>query len=223
MVTATSARARASARKVLQARPRAAVRHEDLLAVAARLFRERGFAATSVRDIAEELGVTSAALYHHVASKDDLLYQIMDHAMTVAERHLDQALRAEADPQQRLRLIVKHQVGSVLDESQPMMAVFFQEIGLARGSSPGLQEIQQRRSRHQERLVAQFREAAQAGLIQTPDPRVTVNGMLGMCNWLHRWYRPNGSMGADQIAEHFADVLLRGIATQREDRGHGQR
>jgi AcrR family transcriptional regulator len=198
---------------------RAVDRREDLLRTAARLFRERGYAATSVRDIADELGVTSAALYNYVASKEDLLYAILDHAMSIAERHLEQAHAPRAPLDQQLRSLIFHHVLAVLDEDQTAMAVFFQETGLRRGSR--WREIDQRRVRYQEAIVRVFQQAADVGLIQTPDARVSAYGVLGMCNWLHRWYRPDGPLTREQIAQHFTDMVLHGLVRSKPESGPG--
>src|SRR5262249_4903074 len=156
-------------------------------------------------------------LYNYVQSKQDLLYAILDHAMAVAERHLDAALDPALPVREQLRQIIAHHVRSVLDESPVSMAVFFQEVGLVRGAL--WCDIAARRERHQEPIVAVFRDAAAAGVIDTPDPRVSAYAVLGMCNWLHRWYRPRGSLAAEQIAEHYADLALRGLlTTNREPR-----
>lgn len=196
-------------------------RRGDLLKSAVRLFHEKGYTATTVRDIAEKLGVTSAALYNYVSSKEELLYEILDHALSIAERHLAQALAVEVPLDRRLRAVIYHHTLSVLDESQPMMAVFFQEVGLAHAVQ--WPEIDQRRTRYQETVGRVFEEAAHQGVIKTPNARVTALGVLGMCNWAHRWYRPAGPMTREQIAEHFADLVLHGLLSgEREAVATGQ-
>lgn len=193
-------------------RTRAVDRREAVITTAARLFREKGYAATTVRDIADALGVTSAALYRYVTSKDDLLDAILDHAMAVGERHLEEALAAEGPPEERLRQVIRHHVLAVLDESAATMAVFFQEIGLA--GTHGRAGIDARRARYQDAIVRVFRAAAEHGVIETVDARVTAFGIMGIGNWLHRWYRPDGGLAPEAIADHFADVVLRGLLTR---------
>lgn len=195
----------------------ARVQRDDLIGTAAELFGAKGYAGATVRDIADRLGVTSAALYHHVDHKEDLLYEIVDHAMSLAERHLAEALEAEVGLEEKLRRIIRHHVLAVLDESQLMMTVFFQEIGLLRGK--GWAGIETRRRRYQERIVEVFRQAEEQGLIRTPDVRVTVYGVLGMCNWLHRWYRRDGALTPDEVGAHFAEMVLRGLLVPRTKGG----
>lgn len=185
------------------------MRREKLIETAAELFRAKGYAAATVRDIAEGLGVTSAALYRHIESKEDLLREIVEHAMLLAERHLDEALAAHVPVEEKLRRVIRHHVLAVLDESQLMMAVFFQEIGLLRGR--GWSRLDARRTRYQERIVALFEDAAKDGVLRVGDPRVAVYGILGMGNWLYRWYRPGGRFTPAEIAGQYADMVLDGL------------
>jgi TetR/AcrR family transcriptional regulator, cholesterol catabolism regulator len=112
--------------------------------------------------------------------------------------------------------MIRHHVLAVLDESAPTMAVFFQEIGLA--GTHGRAGIDARRARYQDAIVGVFRTAAEHGVIRTVDARVTAFGIMGMGNWLHRWYRPDGGLAPEAIADHFADVVLRGLLTRPLER-----
>lgn len=201
------------ASQVTAAGERPALSAERIHRAAAELFRRKGYAATSVRDIARALGVTPAALYNHVTGKEELLAGILDHAMGIAEAHLEQALRGGGSWEERLRALVRHHALSVLDEDQPTMAVFFQEVALREG--PASRAIGARRRAYQERFVEVLRRAAEAGAVETPDPRVTAYAVLGMCNWLHRWYDPRGRLSAEEISRHYAELVLRGILVER--------
>ena len=205
MARPTTARSLSSPRL----RRSAPLRREAVIAAAAEVFRTKGYAAATMRDIAERLGVTSAALYYHVRRKADLLYAICDQALTTAEQLQAQALAEPLPPAEQLARVVECHALAVLTESPVGMAVFFQEEGWLPPATR--RAIAARRRRYEGAFLATFERAAAAGILAVPDVRLAAHGVLGLCNWAHRWYRPNRALPPAVVAACLARQALYGL------------
>ncbi len=189
-------------------------RHGELLSVAARLFRERGFRATTMDDISSEMGLTKAALYYYVDSKHDLLYQVCSSAV---ERLLEGVREIEAKelpPLRKLEELMRWHVN--------MFSRYGDFINVYLADETELEEEKRRRMR---RLSRQFEtvyrevvgEAVERGDFRPLDVRMTVRAITGMCNWLTVWYDPGGELSADRISEIFYDLITRGCLKEGSD------
>ena len=181
---------------------------EQILSTAVQLFRSKGYHATTVREIADRLGVTSAALYYHVKSKEELLCEIFDRAMTAAERRLDTVMNLDLAPDNHIERIIHEHVMANLDEA-PLMAIFFNEVEHLPADS--YKAAIERKRKYQDRIIGALEDAKAHGLVEDIDSELAVFGILGMCNWMHYWYRPDGPKSPDEIAQLFARIVLRGI------------
>jgi AcrR family transcriptional regulator len=173
--------------------------------VASELFARKGFGATSLDDIAEALGVTKGALYYHVKNKEEILRLIYLTVLTVSEEPLRRIVEANLPPTEKLRRAVEHQTAVAADRS-PAMTVFYREQHYLTG--PFAREIILRKKAY-ERYFEQIIEEGQAsGVFQSfIDAKIATYGLLGMCNWLSQWYRPDGQYSPQQIAAMFVDMV----------------
>lgn len=181
---------------------------ELIVQTAAALFQEKGYAATTVQDIADRLGCTKAALYYYVKGKEQLLRDIYDKAMTTAERRLADALSAETAPLERLRRVVRNHCLAGTDELT-LMAVFF-----SRGRfGPGVEDtdIAARQHRYERTLAEEIRRAMAAGAIRPMPVTPVLMAILGMCNWLHRWYDRKGPLTPEDVADLYTGLVLDGL------------
>lgn len=186
-------------------------RRQQIEDAASALFRERGYAATSVRDIAKVLDLQGGSLYAHVASKEDVLWSIVERA---AER-FDAAVRPIADDHDapaadRLRRMVRAHARVVTDDLGNA-TVFLHEwrfLGDARRA-----EIARRRDDYE----ALFRQVIADGIVSgefaADDPKIAATLILSALNGICGWYRPDGLLPADTIADQCADLLTRALAT----------
>jgi AcrR family transcriptional regulator len=176
---------------------------------AAELFARDGFGATSLDDIAAMLGATKGALYYHVKNKEEILRLIYLTVLTASEEPLHRIAEADLSPLEKLRRAVEHQATVAADRS-PAMIVFYREHPHLTG--PFAKEITLRKKVY-ERYFEQIIEEGQiAGVFQlNVDPRIAAFGILGMCNWLSQWYRPDGQYTYQQIATMFANMIANGL------------
>jgi TetR/AcrR family transcriptional regulator, cholesterol catabolism regulator len=175
---------------------------------AAQIFRDRGFDATSVSDIARALGLTKAGLYHHFESKEALLFEIMSFGLDKVRDEVLTPIRGIRDPEERLRqLIVRH--ARITTRGQGAVAHLGDEI---RALPPGARrQIEQRMRIYLDLLRDTLDELRSAGRLRRIDPTVAAFSVIGMILWLPRWFRQDGRLTQEQVADGIASVALGGL------------
>ena len=182
---------------------------QDIIEASVKLFNEKSYSATSVQDIAKSLGVTKAALYYYVSSKEQILYEIFDQTMTTAEARLNMLMEQEMSIEERIRKIVFNHIMAVFDEA-PNIKVFFTEKAYLSSENDIL--INARRRRYEEIIADVFRRGVAENILKKDlEILPTVYALIGMCNWLYHWYDPAGRLKPGQLADHYANILLQGI------------
>jgi AcrR family transcriptional regulator len=180
---------------------------------ALKLFGEKGYAVTSVQEITDAAGVTKGAFYHHFESKQDLLRLIHDEFLDYQLAILRMALDADEDPAVRLRELLEALLTSTT-QYLANVTVFY----LERRNFTGAQYKAVKRKRDEfDRLFGQVieRGVSEGKFRSDLDPRIVSLGILGMCAWVHQWYRPSGRYSADQIADIFSELVLDGLMIKR--------
>lgn len=189
---------------------RAAVLDEIVRAAAAG-FGEVGYRAATLDAIAERAGVSKVTLYRYVSSKEDLLSLVVERIIASFRQGLRQIVEQRRPAEETLRRIVHYQV-TLLAENLPFLTVFFsEESGLPAPMATQAARAKREYDRTIERVV---REGIEAGRLRALPPTLVVFGILGMCNWLHKWYRPQGPLSPGQIADVFVDLLERGYLAE---------
>ncbi len=186
---------------------------QEIIEVSVRLFNDNSYSATSVQDIAEALGVTKAALYYYISSKEQILYEIFDQTMTTAEVRLNMLMELDMSVVERITKIVFNHIMAVFDEA-PNISVFFTEK--AHLSPDNLVLINARRRQYEEIIAGVFEKGIEEGVLRADlEILPTVYALLGMCNWLYHWYDPNGRLKPEELADHYAKMILHGILDAR--------
>jgi TetR/AcrR family transcriptional regulator, cholesterol catabolism regulator len=182
---------------------------------AAQLFRDRGFDATSVSEVARALGLTKAGLYHHFESKEALLFEIMIFGLDKVRDEVVIPVRGIRDPGDRLRqLIVRH--ARIATRGQGAVAHLGDEI---RALPPtARRQVEQRQRIYFDLVRNTLRELQTAGRLQAVDPTVATFSVIGMILWLPRWFRQDGRLSQDDVAESIADIALGGLVTSNGSR-----
>jgi TetR/AcrR family transcriptional regulator, cholesterol catabolism regulator len=178
----------------------------EILSAAAELFRARGYRATTLEELARRLGISKKTVYGHFRSKEDLLAAIFHRTMSLVEEGLDAILARNVPPAEQLREVIRHQVRTVVAE-QAFLTVFFAE----EASLPARlrRAIVRRKARYDHAVQAIVKRVARGGAL-TAHPRLVVFAVLGMSNWVHRWYDARGAWDADAIADAFIALIERG-------------
>jgi AcrR family transcriptional regulator len=178
--------------------------------VASALFRERGYAATSIRDIARALDVQGASLYAHVTSKEDVLWSIVDRAAGRFEAAADTAERATAadGASDRIATLVRVHVG-IITSDPGEASVFVHEWRSLGAERRAL--IAERRDAYERRFRNRIEDGMGSGEFALTDPAMAAAFLLTALNGLAAWYRPDGRLTSDRIADHFVDLSVRAL------------
>jgi TetR/AcrR family transcriptional regulator, cholesterol catabolism regulator len=181
-------------------------RQQEVVAVAARVFAEQGFHATSMQDLVSATGLTAGGLYHYIGSKDQLLVRICDQLMEPLLARVRKTVASGEDPDVQLREIVREWMVHV-ERNRDHMLVFQQERHvLERGAQ--WRWVRRQRKTFEELLAAVLARGAQSGLFSFDDPDLALRALLGMVNHTAQWFRPRGRLSAEQIADGYVDLLL---------------
>jgi AcrR family transcriptional regulator len=181
---------------------------EGILEAAARIFSEKGFHATSMQDIADAVDLQKASLYHHFSSKQEILLEILDHALDLINNRLEAVLSQSLSPDEKLRQAMVSYFQTIA-ENQNLSVVLLLEL---RSLDPELKARQASRREKFERLWRDLIiEGKQQHKFNNVDPALTGLAILGVMNWSVTWYRSDGARSAREIADLFADLLLNGL------------
>jgi len=186
-------------------------RRREIDDVASELFHANGYAATSVRDIARKLDIQGASLYAHVASKEDVLWSIVDSTATAFEHRADEALgdAASGDPVARLAALVEAHVETVTSDPE-RASVFVTEW---RHLSPDRRaQIAERRDAYEHRFRELIEDGIAVGAFRGTDAALAAAFILSALNGIPAWYRHDGRLSSDRIADHFVDLALRSLS-----------
>jgi AcrR family transcriptional regulator len=201
---------------VEQGTPIVETRRRQIEGVASALFRERGYAGTGMREIARGLQLRGASLYAHVGSKEDVLFSIVERAADRFAKALSPYLHVDGmTPEYRLRSMIRAHV-RVLTDNLEDSAVFLHEwrfLGAERRA-----EILARRDNHERAFSNAIADGVEAGDFRLIDERIAARSLLSALNGIAGWWRPDGPLSADQIAEAYADLHLAGLMADPPDR-----
>lgn len=160
-------------------------------------------------DIADAMGLTKAGLYHHIGSKEELLFEIMSYGMDLFEQKVLSRVMPIADPLERLRATLRGHVLLVIRDRPKEVTVILHESNALKGRYRDRINIRKKRYIHF--LEKTFRELVKCGVARRVDPSVAAFAMLGMINWIYQWYLPGGRLNEDALADALGDVFLGGI------------
>ncbi|WP_038046461.1 TetR/AcrR family transcriptional regulator [Thermus caliditerrae] len=183
-------------------------RRDEILHVAGQLFSQKGYHATSMRELAKRLNLQGGSLYAHIASKEELLIEVVRQA---AARFLGVLEGLEGDPVAKVRALVKGHL-RVIAEELPRATVFFHEWKHL--SPPLLEEAKALRRRYEAGVQAVLQEGVDQGVFQVEGVRLATLFLLSALNWTYQWYRPDGPMPLEELSEAYARLVLRALGVR---------
>jgi AcrR family transcriptional regulator len=180
----------------------------QILQAAAELFTQRGFHATSVREIGEHLGIGQSSLYYHAKNKAQILVDINAQLMDGLVAEMEEIGGRTASGIDKLGAVV-HALLRKIEEQQAAVTVVLHE----RRSIPdeAAVELQEKRDRVDEIIDEILRSGMEDGTIRPLPLALTRLAITGMANWAYTWFDSSGSLTADEIAEHFIDLIRSGV------------
>lgn len=190
-------------------------READLLAAATRLFRSRGFHATSMQDLGQALAMNRGSLYHYIAAKDDLLWTILTRAFDRLDARVLPILESDAPPVDRVRGAIREHLQVAADHADELSLI---QIELRSLSAERRATMIARRDRYEALWRAAIEDGIRDGSLRPFDVRLAGIGILSACNWFTQWYRPDGGLSVDDVADRFCDLFLAGLASPTDGR-----
>ena len=184
--------------------PPEANRREELLHAAARLFVEKGFDATTTRDIAQAVGMRSGSPFYHFRSKQDLLKAAIIDGLETGYRRLQAAVEGIDDAEQRLRIMIRTHLGNLLEGECQAPMLLYETRSLDAVSRAEIAAIT---DRYQKPWQSTLDALALSGKLRRSAPPVRLY-IFGMLNWSTQWYRVDGPLSLDQLSECAIDMLL---------------
>lgn len=192
-------------------RPRASRRvNSTLLDTAAALFAKKGYVLTSTREIATEVGIQKASLYHHIETKEDLLYDICKSILKKITDEVEEALNGASNPLQRTQILIRTHIESMLRDYDRHSAALTEMSCL---SKQRLDEVTALRDAYEILARSVLVEAQKAGALRKDVPvKYLCLALLGLLNRVLVWFRPDGPLSPEQIGGLFATIYLTGAA-----------
>lgn len=181
---------------------------EDILEAAAQVFRQKGFHGASMNDIAEAVSLKKASLYHHVTSKQEVLLEILDRALQLLLERISSITNQKIPADKKLRLMIREYLQILVENIDLATVLLFEHRALERRQHA--RHIPNR-DKFESLWKDVLAEGVQAKLFNCDDPALATRALLGIMNWTITWYRPDGPLTIEQIADQYSNLLLNGL------------
>jgi AcrR family transcriptional regulator len=192
-------------------------RREEIVQAAAHVFRDRGFEATTLRDVAAALGTDRASLYYYVGSKEELLQEIVSQALRLDIEMAESVKRSRASSPEKIAALIESMVDSY-DKNYPHMMVYIEDLGrIARQDSEWSIDVIEQTRAYESLVHSILRKGQRDGTLRSDLPvELCALALFGMINWMHRWYRPDNKWKVEDVAGTFTAIFLDGYAKRSD-------
>jgi len=181
-----------------------------VLAAATEIFRQIGYEKATLEDIAREVGINRATLYYYVGTKEELLVALLGEPIATVLSRLEEDAARDLPAPEKLAAALRGYVQTLSEH--PELFIFLSENVHTVMTGPDAEQLRANADRYGHVLTEVIREGQAAGeLRQDVDPQVTVLAVLGMFNWMHRWYRPDGRRSLIEIGEDLVQLSLAAV------------
>jgi len=189
-------------------------KRDEIVLLAAKLFKDKGFKATTLNDIAKQAGVERASIYYYVASKEELIQEVVGGILDANTEAAARVVKKKSlDPKEKLRKLAEILMLSY-EQNYPHMYVYIQEQmhDIAYAKTPWAKQMVRQTRRFEKIVMTLLEEGVELGVFRSEiSPRLAANALFGMFNWTHRWFKPGGKKSAQEIAETFCNIFFSGI------------
>ena len=191
---------------------------EFILRTSARIFAEKGYHSTSMRDISRETGVSLAGLYYYCRSKEELLFLIQDNCFGHVLERLEQRLSETSGGVEKLRLVIENHLSFFAANMAEMKVLSHEADSLAGEMREHVSGKKQQYTRLVRRILSEA-QAEQEDSRAAVDLTVATYALFGMMNWIYNWYDPKGKLSVNQLVDNVTRLFLNGfLAGTKGDR-----
>lgn len=182
---------------------------EQIFAEAVRIFRQKGYHATSMQNIADAVGLQKASLYHYLPSKEALLFKIFERSSGALTQQLETICASSDSPAAKLHRAIEAHLIALCNQLDTYTVYLSERRALSNHYHAQVRAEGEKHARLIEKIL---QEGVARKQFHAMDTRMVALAILGMCNWLYQWYSPEGRLTPQQIATIFSDVALNGLA-----------
>lgn len=187
-------------------------RHAEVLEVAGRLFYTKGYEATSVQDIADEMGMLKGSLYYYISTKEDILFEIVRSYHEETRAYFDEIANSDLPAVDKLRKFIETETAYTAHHLEKSSLFFTEWRSL---TEERRKTIVVERDRHDQFVRTCIKDAQESGEFRSDaDARLIANGLLGMVNSVYQWYDPHGPSTAEEIGVAYAELVINGLRTR---------
>jgi len=185
---------------------------QEIYREAARLFMQKGYNAASMRDLAEMVNLKASSLYSHIGSKEEILIKIcFDNAHRFTEG-MDKVEKMDCSAASKIETLLKLHIRTAIEETTAV-TVFNDEWRHL--SEPFLSDFILMRKDYENRFRKIIKEGITEGSLQNLNPEVMLYSLLNSVHWLHKWYKPEGKIKAEELEKDIIKLLMRGVVEER--------
>jgi AcrR family transcriptional regulator len=197
---------------MVKSRKTAPAKEQEIIAAAASLFKKKGYRATTLEDIAAAVGMLKGSLYYYIRSKEELLYLVVRDPIRQAYNKLEEIVKSDMPATEKITQAISNHV-SIFHQHYPHIAVYLHDFHNMMEKLKG-NSIETPKE-YQQLLAQLLQQGVDSGELRGDlDVMVAGYAILGMCNWMYRWYTPEGHLSAEAIAEVFTKLVLEGLQHQ---------
>ena len=201
---------------------------ELILRASARIFAEKSYHSTSMRDIARATGVSLAGLYHYCKSKEELLFLIQDHCFGRVLQRLEERLEGESDPTAKLRIFIDNHLSFFAANMAEMKVLSHEAESLNGDLHEHVSTRKRQYTRTARKILSEVQQAAVSSErtprkighlkrnVRPVDTTVATYALFGMMNWIYNWYDPRGKLSVGQLVDNITRLFLSGFLSQGE-------
>ncbi len=187
---------------------------EHILRTSARIFAEKSYHSTSMRDIARETNVSLAGLYHYCKSKGELLFLIQDHCFGRVLERLEERITEVSDPFEKLRVFIDNHLSFFAANMAEMKVLSHEAESLAGDLHKDVSTKKDRYAKLARKILREIQE--QNGTRGSVDVTVATYALFGMMNWIYNWYDPRGKLSVNQLVDNITRLFLSGFLSSPE-------
>jgi len=185
----------------------AAERTAQICEITARIIGEKGYEKTSMREIAKQVKVTAPSLYYHVKNKQHLLFLVMNYGAQLIQSQVIEPVAKLTDPEEKFKLLIRNHVTLMAGQSREVFAIIYEQDSLLGRYRP---KIQTAKRQYVDFIKGILTELRASGRAQDIDVTAATFALLGMVNWIYTWFKPEGRLSAEELAEDLTQLFLHG-------------
>ncbi len=183
-----------------------------ILREAARLFREKGYSGTNLRELAKSSGVQGGSIYHHFSSKQEILFQIMEYTMTILINKVQDTIKNEKNPFEGLRNAIRFHIEyHTIDTNE----TFVTDSELRSLEPANYKKIIAMRNKYEQIYIQLMKQGIESGEMNIDNVKLMVRALLQMCTGVSYWFKPNGTLTINDIAEKYIELFFWGITGKK--------